>query len=91
MSCEPLLGPINIQRYLIYDWYPFSPNLHWVIAGCESGPGRRHSDIGWFRSLRDQCKKKVTPFFLKQMDYDGKIEKLPELDGRVWAEFPCIS
>ena len=91
VSCEPLLGPINIQRRLIYDWYPFSPNLHWVIAGCESGSGRRHSDIGWFHSLRDQCKTKGTPFFLKQMDRNGKVEKLPKLDGRVWAEFPQVA
>ena len=65
-------------------------HLHWVIAGCESGPSRRPANADWFRDLRDQCEAARVPFFLKQMDRDGTIEKLPELDGRVWAEFPEV-
>jgi protein gp37 len=42
------------------------PELHWVIAGCESGPGARHCDVAWLRSLRDQCASAGVPYFLKQ-------------------------
>jgi len=62
--------------------------LDWVIAGCESGPGARPSHPDWFRSLRDQCIDAGTSFFLKQMVLNGKMIKMPELDGENWKEFP---
>lgn len=65
-----------------------APKLDWVIAGCESGPGRRPVKVEWFRSLRDQCEASGVPFFLKQMDVDGKLVKMPDLDGRMWADRP---
>lgn len=65
-----------------------TPSLDWVIAGCESGPHRRHVDTSAFRFLRDQCQDAVVPFFLKQMEVDGKVVKMPELDGRMWREWP---
>lgn len=42
------------------------PRIDWVIAGCESGHGARPCDVGWLRSLRDQCAAASVPFFLKQ-------------------------
>ena len=49
------------------------PRIDWVIAGGESGPGAlRSSDLGWFRSLRDQCRAAGTAFFLKQV---GKVPR----------------
>lgn len=42
------------------------PDIHWVIAGGESGPGFRPMDLDWARSLRDQCVKAGVPFFGKQ-------------------------
>ena len=64
--------------------------LDQVIGGCESGPYRRHVSDDDFRFLRDQCVQFGVPFFLKQMEVDGKVVKLPELDGRVWNEFPKV-
>lgn len=66
-------------------------NLHWLIAGCESGPHRRPAELDWFRSLRDQCVAADVPFFLKQMDVGGKLEKMPELDGRIWNQMPEVA
>ena len=60
--------------------------LDWVIAGCESGPGRRPANPDWLRSLRDQCVAAGVPFFLKQMEINGKVVKMPELDGKVWDQ-----
>jgi protein gp37 len=65
-----------------------APRIDWVIAGCESGPKARPAELDWFRSLRDQCVDAGVPFFLKQMVVDGKLTKMPELDGRVWDELP---
>jgi protein gp37 len=60
LSCEPLLGPILLRP----DW--FHGNLHWIIAGGESGPRARPSNPEWFRSLRDQCVSSGLAFHFKQ-------------------------
>lgn len=62
--------------------------IHWVICGCESGPGARPFDEDWARGLRDQCQAAGVAFFYKQAMRNGKLVALPELDGRQWAEFP---
>jgi protein gp37 len=80
LSCEPLLGPL---KYLDLS------GIQWVIAGCESGPGRRPMKPDWVRTLRDQARSAGIPFFLKQTEGpDGKIEKLPLLDGVRHCAFP---
>lgn len=68
----------------------FCDKLDWVICGGESGPKRRPAQIEWIRSLRDQCNKSGVPFSLKQMEVDGKVVKMPELDGKVWREMPVV-
>lgn len=60
LSCEPLLGPLNLSAWLEQG------SIHWVIAGGESGPRARPSDPDWFRSLRDQCVKARVAFHFKQ-------------------------
>ena len=99
VSFEPLLGPVNFTDQEWWDWrysYGFYPPsiarkpIDWVIAGCESDPKRRPCDIDWIRSVRDQCVAADIPFFLKQMDIDGKVVKMPELDGRVWDQMPEV-
>jgi protein gp37 len=74
LSCEPLLGPVDLKREL----GAFAPGnnsplrsnwlnkIHWVIAGGESGPGARPMHPDWARSLRDQCITAGVPFFFKQ-------------------------
>lgn len=70
LSCEPLLGPIDIDRY--EDWLctdtmcAHRPGISWVIAGGESGPKARPMHPDWARSLRDQCAAAGVPFFFKQ-------------------------
>ena len=67
------------------------PALSWVIAGDESGTGRRDADIAWVRAVRDEAAAAGTMFHFKQWcggDVDGvggdrmkgKIH-LPILDG----------
>jgi protein gp37 len=82
ISWEPALSPIT-------DEIPFTDNLiDWVIAGSESGSNARPCNIEWMRDMRDQCQNANIPFFLKQMPVNGKLTVLPELDGKVWNQFP---
>lgn len=57
--------------------------LNLVIAGAETGPGKRPMKLDWTRSLRDQCQDAGTPFFFKR-DSDGNRM----LDGRLWEQMP---
>lgn len=81
ISAEPLLGPINLSRYLSprqtvnpdgyggdvgVGWTTDFTTLDWVIAGGESGPKARPMHPVWARSLRDQCAAAGVPFHFKQ-------------------------
>ena len=104
VSVEPMLSSIDLSPWLISDgWTPSYSDpdnigchppaeplnaLHWVICGTESGPKRRPAKTEWIRSLKDQCVKAGIPFFLKQREIDGKVVKMPLLDGQKWAEMP---
>ncbi len=58
LSCEPLLGPVNISRAL--------PGVDWVIVGGESGPKARPMHPDWVRDLRGQCALAGVAFHFKQ-------------------------
>lgn len=95
VSCEPLIGPVKLAEYLpVYDptQHYARPDhqdkLDWVIAGGESGPGARPCHPDWARGLRDVCTLAQVPFFFKQMNVNGKMVKLPVLDGKIYDEFP---
>ena len=57
--CEPLLGEINLSRYL-GGW------IEKLTAGGESGNDARVCDYKWVQSLRAQCREKGVPFWFKQ-------------------------
>lgn len=65
LSCEPLLGPVNLSRWTKNRSKGLFP-IDWVIAGGESGPNARAMLPGWARSLRDQCQEAKIPFHFKQ-------------------------
>ncbi len=58
LSCEPLLGPLNLG--------PWLDKLDWVIAGGESGAHARPMNPQWVRDLRDQCIAAGIAFHFKQ-------------------------
>ena len=74
VSAEPLLGPVNLYRWL-GRWPGPADTLDWVVAGGESGPGARPAHPDWFRSLREQCALSGVPFLFKQWGewQDGSI------------------
>jgi len=61
-----------------------------VIAGCESGKHRRYAKTDWFRSLRDQCAAAGVPFYLKQMEIEGRVVECPQLDGVRYDKMPEV-
>lgn len=78
LSCEPLLGPVDLQ---MVDWdgttaltvLEHPPNsIDWVIVGGESGSGARPMNVVWARRIVDQCRDAGTAAFVKQL-------------GSVWA------
>ena len=90
ISAEPLLGPLDITRYLT------AGGISWVITGGESGyRGQiRPAELDWFRAIRDQCQSAGVPFHHKQ---HGGWERIDghwggrELDGREWQEMPRVA
>lgn len=70
LSCEPLLGPLDISHWLGDNYSAmfggFDLGIRWVIVGGESGPNARPMHPNWVRSLRDQCHEVKVPFFFKQ-------------------------
>ena len=99
LSCEPLLGPIQLSRDTEGIW----PRIDWVIAGGESGGHARPMHPSWVRGIRDQCVASGVAFHFKQwgewrLEHDlhefakrvGKKAAGRELDGRTWDEFPVV-
>jgi protein gp37 len=64
LSCEPLLGWLNLTDYLV-DCY-VSPRVDWVIVGGESGRDARPMDADWVRMIRNDCSIHGVPFHFKQ-------------------------
>ena len=88
VSIEPMLGSVSVWAFLVGEIRDQSlkalasdpmPGLDWVIAGPETGPGKRPFEMDWARSLRDQCVAADVPFFWK-----GK----EPIDGQEWKQFP---
>ncbi|GGC90750.1 DUF5131 family protein [Chelatococcus reniformis] len=79
VSCEPLLGPINLTNIrppgpgiaganLLWKT-TLRPRIGWVIAGGETDQGThkaRPTHPAWARGLRDQCAAAGVPFHWKQ-------------------------
>jgi protein gp37 len=88
ISAEPLLGPIDIERFL-WDGDRDAPGgLSWVIAGGESGPGHRPMGIGWLESIVSQCRDAGVPVFVKQ-DSGPRAGQQGRIPDDLWIhEFP---
>jgi protein gp37 len=79
LSVEPLLedlGPLDLT------------DIHWVIAGGESGGRARPMKEEWVIRLRDQCHIQGIAFFFKQWGGFQKAKNGRILDGRTYDEFP---
>ena len=89
-TVDPEFVPFSEIHYPCENYLDFIPGIDWVICGGESGSGARPMHPEWVRSLKDQCQEAGVPFFLKSLYIDGKIIKMPELDGRRYNEIPNV-
>jgi protein gp37 len=79
LSCEPLLGPLDLTPYL--------DDLDWIIVGGESGPIHRVMEDDWARAIRDDTTAAGAAFFFKQ--HSGRFtEQGKDLDGQRWEQYP---
>jgi protein gp37 len=83
VSIEPQLEHIDLMTKTKEADEVLLDMIDWVINGGESGHHKRPFDCDWARLIRDDCKKKKTPFFFKQID---KIKIIPE--DLMIREFP---
>lgn len=76
LSCEPLLGPVNLckggaiwsdMNDQPIDGRGLTQHVHWVICGGESGPGARAFVVEYADDLRRQCGVAGGAFFMKQL------------------------
>ena len=91
LSCEPLLGPINLDLW--------RTPIDWVIVGGESGWGARKCYVEWVRDIRDQCKAAGAACFVKQLgrfpdaedDLNAVIlaDTINDSKGGDWNEWPA--
>lgn len=95
LSCEPLLGPVDIDQACRHSDGTRRPgwglDLHWIIAGGESGANARPMHQRWVRSLRDQAQAAGVAFFFKQWGEwigggDWEYDTMDVLEKRsLWA------
>lgn len=96
VSVEPMLGPVDLSAWLGNFWLKSKRekrggwwghhgqpvDLHWIIIGCESGPGRRPMQLEWALDLARQCKAAGVACFVKQIEVNGKVSH----DPNEWPE-----
>ncbi len=103
LSLEPLLDKIDISAAI--EQVHFSPLagstmpdrkriIDWVIVGGESGPKARRFVVPWAMSIREQCLKSGTAFFMKQLGseprfgLEGSAYRLKSRNGSDPSEWP---
>lgn len=78
----------GVPNYVDASWLDHD-NIHWVIVGGESGPGRREMRLEWLESIVQQCQAAGVPVFVKQASgpRPGMQGGIPD---RVWnlKQFP---
>lgn len=88
LSCEPLLGPLDLKGWLKPDTKLGLHGIDWIIAGGESGPGARPMLPAWARNLRDQATKAKVAFHFKQWGhwvpvnmFEGEPKRVVDIEG----------
>lgn len=83
LSCEPLLGPVELLNYLAGKTWSSTTRgangiggqmvvtdpspISWVIVGGESGPGARQMDLDWAIRIVEDCRVAGSAPFVKQL------------------------
>lgn len=99
LSCEPLLGQVDLSRWLGLEHYDsfgwgeelgaaltgrVGGGLGWVVVGGESGRGARPMHPKWARTIRAQCTAAGVPFHFKQFGQHAPVLDRPR-EGDLWV------
>ena len=87
LSCEPLLGPVDIRKYLQPG--PNGAKIDWVIVGGEAGHHSRPMNPLWAKSLIEQCQEAGTAVFYKQWG-DYVPLKIVSANGKQYRTIPVF-
>lgn len=89
LSCEPLLGPVDLRPWLADPTRPpLPPLIDWVIVGGESGPRHRPLVLDHARQIVGQALTARVPVFFKQVGGRTPTAGGYLLDGREIHQFP---
>jgi len=77
LSCEPMLGPVDLEKWIKPNQEKGLEGIDWVIGGGESGPGARPMHPDWARTIRDQAQSAGIPFHFKQWGKWAPVDHLP--------------
>lgn len=88
MSINVLTGEMQITTQHRVIRPTMVENLDWVIIGSESGPKRRECKEEWVIDLIQQCEVSDVPVMVKQLHRNGKKVSLPEINGKIYNEYP---
>lgn len=95
ISCEPLLEAVSID----VEHHRGAGRPDWLVAGGESGPQARPTNLAWLRALKDQCREFRIPFHLKQLgawpvtqsngrDQKARAYPISDRKGAIVGEWP---
>jgi protein gp37 len=87
LSCEPLLGPVDIRRYLVPN--SKGAKIDWVIIGGEAGGHSRPMNPIWAASLIRQCEEAGVAVFFKQWG-DYLPRKRVQDEGKRYRMIPVF-
>lgn len=100
LSCEPLLGPIDLSEFHPFRAHRYCDNalkvargilnggVEWIIVGGESGKSARPVSPEWVSHIRDQCEMAKVPFHFKQWGGASPKANGHLLDGAEHRAFP---
>lgn len=92
LSCEPLLGPLDLEPWLGKGLGNMTDGIDWVIVGGESGHHARVFDITWAEEIVEQCRAHKVACFVKQFGArpaaDGQLLQLVSRKGDDLNDWP---
>jgi protein gp37 len=76
ISCEPLLGPINLNFKCCSNHK--GESIDWVIIGAQTGKDSVQPKAEWVQSIIDQCRAAGVPVFVKNnLNWNDVIQEYP--------------
>ena len=79
---ERFCEKIYFEENFIYD------GIDWVIVGGESGKNARPMETSWIKPIKNGCRNRGIPFFMKQMSGNTKALREAIPDDLLIREFP---